>query len=389
MKNTKALVSALISASLLTIVPIGTATAQADEVTANNAESVYFLKTAIPFDNSLANRSTAFTASINEKLHIGGADYFMYPTFDNPDEALETIVSKAKTTLSTLSSAYNLGPLTPDNWEKYYEALNMMLDDDNRPEWYNESSDEITTLRHFFDIYENTQSNKEIKEALYATTINMTARVRQDTAVMQTLSLLLPDQTTLNNEDAALSPTPSNVRDTIKGFDVSKGVAYATKYATRPNNRFYKYFNGGDCANFASQILEAGGVSQINKYPDKAKGWWHVHDTSNAFETHMHSRSWTAAKTFAKYMGVTYKTRNNAMFSENIKKGDFIGADWESDGDCDHIGFITARASKKENGFYDYKVAQHTSNYNEWASSSENNWEIKGAKGTTYSRIRR
>ena len=88
-------------------------------------------------------------------------------------------------------------------------------------------------------------------------------------------------------------------------------------------------------------------------------------------------------------MGVGYTTTNNSLFSANIKKGDFIAADYEKDGDWNHMGFVTSKKTSKTNGYYDYKVAQHTKNYHAWASSSTNSWEKIGKDGGKYGRVRR
>lgn len=87
-------------------------------------------------------------------------------------------------------------------------------------------------------------------------------------------------------------------------------------------------------------------------------------------------------------MGVTNKTKKNTKFSSNIKKGDFIAADWASDGKWDHMGFVTGKKNKKNGGYYPYKVAQHSNDYNLWTTSKKNNWE-KDGDGRTYARVRR
>ena len=109
--------------------------------------------------------------------------------------------------------------------------------------------------------------------------------------------------------------------------------------------------------------------------------------------THTHSQSWTVADVFARYMGIGYTTSSHTSFSENIRKGDYIAADFDSDGDWDHMGFVTdynARAACYSTGdFNDYKVAQHTNNYHRWTSSSNNNWDTIGPTGGKYARVRR
>lgn len=78
-----------------------------------------------------------------------------------------------------------------------------------------------------------------------------------------------------------------------------------------------------------------------------------------------------------------YSTTNHSNFKTNISKGSFIVADFDNDGDWDHCGFVSDKKSD------DYKVAQHTSNYNEWVSSSKNNWDNIGSDGGKYARIRK
>lgn len=88
-------------------------------------------------------------------------------------------------------------------------------------------------------------------------------------------------------------------------------------------------------------------------------------------------------------MGVGYTTTSHSSFSKNIAKGDFIAADFENDGDWNHMGFVTDKKSSQSNGYYDYKVAQHTSNYHAWASSSTNGWDTIAGDGGKYGRVRR
>ena len=67
----------------------------------------------------------------------------------------------------------------------------------------------------------------------------------------------------------------------------------------------------------------------------------------------------------------------------------------EYDGEWDHMGFVTAQASAEANHngdtYRDYKVAQHTREYNSWTSEDINGWENikKPGKTTRYGRVRR
>jgi len=62
---------------------------------------------------------------------------------------------------------------------------------------------------------------------------------------------------------------------------------------------------------------------------------------------------------------VKYTTKSFYTFSTKVKKSSFIGYDTTSDGNWNHMAFVTAKPSekKKTHGvtYYDFKVAQHTS----------------------------
>ncbi len=179
-------------------------------------------------------------------------------------------------------------------------------------------------------------------------------------------------------------------------FSESAGTEYARTYAENPISEEFQYLYGADCANFSSQILEAGGVAHVNNYPDQNKGWWHYTDGSpDIFGRYKHesSQSWRLADVFSKYQGAYAKTKVHNTFSKSIKKGDFIATDHTSDGKWDHVGYVVANDtySANYNGktYYDYQVAQHTTNYLAWTSSSTNGWENEEDGGATYARLRR
>lgn len=146
------------------------------------------------------------------------------------------------------------------------------------------------------------------------------------------------------------------------------------------------YWGGGDCTNFASQILAASGVRQVTS-TSKYTGWWHRRTAPSA---HEHSISWINANTFARYMGVGYKGRNHSSFAASIRKYDFIAYDKTSDGQWDHMAYVNADDNYVGSyGYHDYKVAQHSNDYHAWTSGSTNNWEKIAPQGDTYGRVRR
>lgn len=316
---------------------------------------------------------TENTFSVKQVLTLGDKTVYLYTTFDEPDEALSNIKVSCSNVICLLKEVFQLDEFSSDTWELYQNALYVMHDSEKRPDWYMESNSEIASLRFFFDIYENDSQNKDI--------------IRQAT-LKRSASQLLTDVDFITS----LPYTSDVVQDYLKdkamimprAYSKDKAIAYATKYASNPNREGYYYFSGGDCANFTSQILEAAGVGQA-VYDSEYSGWWH----KKTWLGHTHSKSWTIANTFARYMGVGYTSRNHASFSANLQAGDFIAYDDSSDGDWNHMGFVTQVDNYKTNGYYDYKVAQHTTNYHAWVSSSTNGWENLQANGATYGRVRR
>ncbi|SCW38139.1 Putative amidase domain-containing protein [Lachnospiraceae bacterium C10] len=317
--------------------------------------------------------------SVKEKLVIKGMKVPLYVTFDSQEEAIINI--RSNKVVQEVGRIYNLDEISTDNWLEYYDAMFDYMESPICPDWLNEGNKDFRVLSNFFDIYENKEKNDEI--------ISATSVFRKSKNALNIDYLMLLPYDSFNQviSNSKTEINKESLKTSVLGFDVNRGIAYATAHATSPNTTDYKKFSS-DCTNFVSQILENGGVSQI-KYNDENKGWWHVKKSGFFGDKHEHSISWIRADTFAKYMGVTYTTTSNVNFSNNIQVGDFIAKDTGNDGDWNHMGFVTDRHSYKTNGYYDYKVAQHTTNYHRWASSDDNAWDKIGADGGRYGRVRR
>jgi len=82
-----------------------------------------------------------------------------------------------------------------------------------------------------------------------------------------------------------------------------------------------------------------------------------------------------------------YTTHSNYYFSAYLKAGDFIALDMTKDGSWDHCAFIVSSDNYLTNGYYDYLVAQHTSDYLAWATDDTNSWETYDGN-STYAVIR-
>lgn len=317
--------------------------------------------------------------SVKQKIVSEKKEYKLYCTFDNPKNAINRLYDSAPTILKELETHYGLDRMTIHNWEQHRDSLFEFIDCDDCPVWLNEGNVEYQKLRAFFDIIENDSMNEEI--------LNIASRINKNgdyisRIAYEDLLFVLPYQ------EVADELVSDGIRG-YAGFDTTSGIAYANRWATDRNTAQYHSFKRADCANFTSQILENGGIQQV-VYQSEHQGWWHTRTVGFlGIVTNKHSRSWTIADVFARYMGVSYTTTSNIRFSMNILPGDFIAGDWDSDGNWDHMGFITDRRPIENKSWYDYKVAQHTSDYNRWWTDDNNGWEETGANGGTFARIRR
>lgn len=312
-------------------------------------------------------------------IEIEGTENALYIEFEEQNVAIEDLKNKIPVLLDDICQLYDLGELSDDNWKQYQTAMYSLLE--LKPRNYSEANGDIKILRAFFDIYENKYQNQSILNCLESMN---NARAFDALAQSETLALMLPYTAPYVEERMA------SIRKSRASINVGAAINYAETYATTINYGEYAYFNGGDCTNFASQILEKAGVGQV-VYDSEASGWWHkIYQNQLGMDKHSHSISWVRADTFARYMGYSHVTYSNWSFSSYIETGDFAALDFTRDGSWDHIGFVTNRDSYVGSyGYYDYKIAQHTSNYNDWASHDQCGWESVGLDGGNYAIVRR
>ena len=90
-----------------------------------------------------------------------------------------------------------------------------------------------------------------------------------------------------------------------ENYNREKAREYALKWATSSNKEYYNFINeGGDCTNFVSQVLKAGGIefvgSKINA--TNTNSWFY-------YSANLPNRSstWTAAQPFSLHFGKEHK----------------------------------------------------------------------------------
>ncbi|MGX2996816.1 amidase domain-containing protein [Streptomyces sp. JNUCC 64] len=140
-------------------------------------------------------------------------------------------------------------------------------------------------------------------------------------------------------------PTPaSGSQPTVKGNKVKAAAARydygaMTRYAEKHwknYNPAYRKFNerGGDCTNFVSQALRAGGWKNKRGFYRNSKYWW--------YNSYNQTFSWTGVDhwaTFAKKSGRTSLLSN----PRNLSNGDVLQVDFDRRNGKDHTMMVTYR----------------------------------------------
>lgn len=151
---------------------------------------------------------------------------------------------------------------------------------------------------------------------------------------------------TAQDKSAPYSPSRS--------YSTSSATAYAITYALKPNSNYADFTNyGGDCTNFISQCLYAGGKSMHYGSAYSSNCWYYNTSTDR-------SATWTGASQFRNYVIGSYSQLNMSASSwENVVNGDIIQL--LSSGAAYHSLIITGVAYSSY-GRSDLLVCAHTTN---------------------------
>jgi hypothetical protein len=140
-------------------------------------------------------------------------------------------------------------------------------------------------------------------------------------------------------EDEPVSPHTLAAASGSRLYSWQKAVAYANKYWSSYNSAYPNYNPcGGDCANFVSQCLRAGG--------ETSDGTWYTRSGvgcqkrsgncgSTAWVNNAGLRNWTIN---------THRGRSVSRIEE-LGRGDIVNYDWTGNGVFDHVAIITNSAS--------------------------------------------
>lgn len=128
-------------------------------------------------------------------------------------------------------------------------------------------------------------------------------------------------------------------------------VRYARRHWNNPNPAFANMDaagSGGDCANFVSQCMLAGGWPMDYRASTVATEWWYRRTGNDPFDQDHDdwwSCTWSLAESHFQYMrlnhGTVYDLRANPRDARRLRRGDTIYYDWEGDGVLNHSSIVT------------------------------------------------
>jgi hypothetical protein len=111
-----------------------------------------------------------------------------------------------------------------------------------------------------------------------------------------------------------------------RGYNRGAAVGYAYRYALKPNPAF-RYFplanTGGDCSNFLSQCLSAGGIPMNSQ-------WWYKKGNPSTTNDDTWSQTWTIAHSLYWYLksnaqsGAYGPKGFETTDKQSLQSGDFV-----------------------------------------------------------------
>jgi len=135
-------------------------------------------------------------------------------------------------------------------------------------------------------------------------------------------------------------------------YDRSAAAGYADRYALSYNPGYVRF--GADCANFASQGAQAGGMLVTSG--DYSNGWWYDKNGTSSTADDSYSMSWINV---TKQMSYWNGSRTDWVTSiGGLGKGDFVYYDWSGDGYWDHVAVVVGTNSAGQK-----VVDAHTTDY--------------------------
>lgn len=157
-------------------------------------------------------------------------------------------------------------------------------------------------------------------------------------------------------------------------------VNYAYRYWSNYNTSYRNFNNsgnrGGDCTNFVSQAVLAGGWPQVLGWYRSNSVWWY----------NFSNQSWTWINAHRWYLFTRQRPRASALSNVSaLVPGDILQVDFDRDGSIDHSIIVTRKDNRgtvyltyhtnntRDKPFWDFYSTHRNANYYAWRLSSNYN----------------
>jgi hypothetical protein len=134
-------------------------------------------------------------------------------------------------------------------------------------------------------------------------------------------------------------PAPAKAKNLGSGakYKYAAMAAYAEKYWKNYNTAYRHYeADGGDCTNFLSQSLNAGGWKQVTNSARDYGTWYH--------KTSADSSTWIGVNEWSWFTQTTKRT-TALRYAYQMAVGDVLQIDFDKDGSKDHSMLTTYRSA--------------------------------------------
>lgn len=101
-------------------------------------------------------------AEIQTAIVLGNLGIPLYPTFNDPEFALNAVKTECSEIINELKTVYELNDFSDDHLDEYHQHMYAHLDNENKSEWYDEFNDQFVELSNFFDMCENLVLNNSL-----------------------------------------------------------------------------------------------------------------------------------------------------------------------------------------------------------------------------------
>ena len=257
-----------------------------------------------------------------------------------------------------------------------YDISGQIIDKNQKMERQQSSEEDKAQEQSFYNKYGGNKKQNQLDEPIgiinkYESLETQKAKLKEKQEIF--LNSEAPQAPRDNVDANSFNPFSINVEaGTSWNRDVASNYARQNAY----NNYPYGYSNyyvsqpyQGDCANFVSQALFAGGLNKdYNNYDTNLKDWYFHWDNNQVgnLNARRQSNTWINAGRSADHMYQREDTSpwyriypNNAAYTLDI--GDIVYIN-RGNGETFHVMMITGAQWRSDLGYWDALYTQHTTN---------------------------